>query len=92
MHGEAAGRPEQQRMIVVAKEGIDGDQAVSPADSDDHRLAPFGLEHGKQPRPMSALAPGRRDNELDGPRRLVLRLGGTDDENARECDCGRRNP
>jgi hypothetical protein len=78
MHGEAAGRPEHQHMIVVGAEvGLDGNDAVAARLVFDHdRLAPFGLQlFSEQPcADVGAGAGTERHDEFHNPRRPILRL------------------
>ena len=78
MHGEVAGRPEQQDVIVVGgQERLDRDDAVAAGlVLDHHRLAPFLRELlGEQPRAdVGAGAGAERHDEFHRPGRPVLRL------------------
>ena len=80
MRGERGRRAEEKHVVVVrADECVDGDEAVAAgAVLDHHRLAPFrGELFGDQPRAdVGAGARTKRQQELDGARRPVLRRRG----------------
>ena len=93
MHGEIAGRPEQQHVIVVGgQERLDRDDAVAAGlVLDHHRLAPLLRELlGEQPRAdVGAGARPERHDEFDRPRRPALRLRrGRDERRAQQGDGG----